>query len=86
MTYLILERNPMTKNNEWEKRFDMQFLGWELPKENLKNPEEVKSFIKTQIIEKLIADIPDDSGNWDDLNTMTSNSYLKKSLEDKYLS
>lgn len=43
------------------------------------------NFISTEIIEKLIEDIPDASGNWDEVQTMQSNEYLKQALRDKWL-
>lgn len=37
------------------------------------------------LAEEIISEIPDDSGNWDDLKTMSSNKYLKDQLKQKYL-
>ncbi len=47
--------------------------------------DEARDFISTEIIEKLIEEIPNETGNWDELNTMTSNAYLKQQLKDKWL-
>jgi len=71
----------------WKERFDLQFSSWELPEENILYPKEVKDFISTEIIEKLIEGIPDNANVRDsyDGDIDLSGKDLKQQLKDKWL-
>jgi hypothetical protein len=71
--------------NSWKEQFKLWFIkpgdtrnyGVDEYGEYMKaNPERVQDFISTEIIEKLIADIPGNTGE---------GYFLKQQLRDKYL-
>lgn len=65
----------------WKKEFDKQFTSSKFPAHNLNYPGNVKDFISTEIIEKLIEDIPNHSP-WSVVDELAK---LKQQLRDKWL-
>ncbi len=72
----------------WKEQFDKEFWVEEADDwGSTPNPSEIKSFISTQIIEKLIEDIPDDINDAALHTRISSNAtgILKRQLRNKWL-
>jgi len=78
---VLSERNKMAKNN-WEIEFNKEFPG-KISRELLLKKNVLK-FIRTEIISKIIEDIPDEWNGQIDLKNFTL-PYLKQQLKDKWL-